>query len=205
MKQAVIRILIICTVTLGVQFGAGATPEAAWADEVSESPVYIGIGPAIGFDKFRDTGGIDFDEAYGLNYWVGLRLVDFISAELNLEYLEGFDFSASGADVDAQVLAFTWNAKIFPLSRVITGRIDPFVYAGIGVGWVELNGNSAAGKVDETAFIARFGGGLDLYLTEHLAFQVSSSYVLPTGRLDDTAYVSLVFGLQYRWEQPPRP
>ena len=104
-----------------------------------------------------------------------------------------------GATRSAEVLS---HLRFLPQ---LEDRIDPFLYTGIGVGWVELTGNSGAGKVDATDFIARFGGGLDLYLTEHLALQVSSSYVLPTGDLDNLAYVSLVFGLQYRWEQPPRP
>ena len=204
MKQAVTQILIICTVTIGIQFGIGAAPEAAWADEGSGTPIYIGIGPAFGFEDFNNTGGINIDEAYGFNTWAGYRFVDFLSAEMNLEYLKGFDFSFFGLDVDAETLAFTMNAKVFPLSRVLPDRVDPFLYTGIGIGWVEVDAGSA-GSNDETGFIARFGGGLDLYLTEQLAFQASSSYVLPTGDIYDVAYVSLVFGLQYRFGQPSRP
>jgi opacity protein-like surface antigen len=204
MKPAVTRILILSAITLAVQFWVGVAPEAAWADEGSGTPIYIGIGPAIGFEDFSNTGGIDIDDAYGFNTWAGYRFVDFLSAEMNLEYLDGFDFDIFGADIEGEALAFTWNAKVFPLTRVITDRIDPFLYAGIGIGWLEYDAGRF-GTADGTGFIARFGGGVDLYLTENLAFQASSSYVLPTGDLDDFAYVSLVFGLQYRFGQPSRP
>jgi hypothetical protein len=36
-------------------------------------------------------------------------------------------------------------------------------------------------------------------VTESLAFQISSSYVLQTGDLDGLDYVSMVAGLQYRF------
>jgi hypothetical protein len=204
MKQSTTRILILCTVTLAVHLLNGVAPEAAWADEGSGTPIYIGIGPAFGFEDFSNTGGIDIDDAYGFNTWAGYRFVDFLSAEMNLEYLDGFDFDIFGADIEGEALAFTWNAKVFPLTRVITDRIDPFLYTGIGIGWLEYDAGRF-GTADGTGFIARFGGGVDLYLTENLAFQASSSYVLPTGDLDDFAYVSLVFGLQYRFGQPSRP
>ena len=119
---------------------------------------------------------------------------------MSFEYLDGIDFSFFGidVDVDGRYLAYTWNVKVFPLARVISHRIDPFVYAGIGVGWAEFDAGSI-GDADETAFITRFGGGIDLYVTEQLAVNASSSYVLPTGDLDDFAYVSLVFGCNIAW------
>ena len=80
----------------------------------------------------------------------------------------------------------------------MSDRVEPFLYAGIGLGWVELDAGSA-GSIDDTGFIARFGGGFDLYVTESVALQVSSSYVLTTGDLEDLDYVSLVAGVQYRF------
>jgi hypothetical protein len=41
--------------------------------------------------------------------------------------------------------------------------------------------------------------GFDFYLTDALALQLSSSYVLQTGDLDGFDYVSLIAGLQYRF------
>ncbi len=204
MKYAVSRIHAICLIVLVAQFGFGGTPDVAWAGDGTGSPVYIGIGPDFGFEDFSNTGGIDIDDAYGFYTWAGLRLTDVFATELNLEYLDGFDFSVFGVDIEGQALAFTINAKVFPLARVLTRRIEPFLYAGAGIGWAEYDAGSF-GSVDDTAFIFRFGGGLDLYLTKKLAFQVSSSYVLPTGDLDDFAYVSLVLGLQYRFGQPSSP
>jgi opacity protein-like surface antigen len=134
---------------------------------------------------------------------VGYRFVDFLSAEMNFEYLDGFDFSGFGGDVEGDTISLTGNAKLFPLSRLITDRVDPFLYAGIGLGWAEYESDfGGPANLKEAEFIARFGLGVDLYLLESVAFQASSSYVLPTGDLEDLSYVSVVVGLQYRFGMP---
>ena len=50
-----------------------------------------------------------------------------------------------------------------------------------------------------SGFSARFGGGVDFYLSERFDFalQMSTSYVLTTGDIDGLDYVSLIFGAQY--------
>ena len=50
-----------------------------------------------------------------------------------------------------------------------------------------------------TAFTARFGGGLDFYLTESLALDISAAYNLQTGDLTGGDYTSLVIGAQYHF------
>jgi hypothetical protein len=47
------------------------------------------------------------------------------------------------------------------------------------------------------AFAARFGGGIDIYITARLAFQTVVSYLLPTGDLDGSGCASLVVGAQF--------
>ncbi len=54
-------------------------------------------------------------------------------------------------------------------------------------------------ETSDTDFAARFGGGIDCYLTEAIALQISSSYVLQTGGLDGLDYLSLIAGVQYRF------
>ena len=78
-----------------------------------------------------------------------------------------------------------------------------FCLSAIGLGWAEYEANSGGPtNLKEAEFIARFGLGLDLYLLESVALQASSSYVLPTGDLEDLSYVSVVVGLQYRFGVP---
>ena len=51
-----------------------------------------------------------------------------------------------------------------------------------------------------TAATVRFGGGIDLYVTEHILANFTVDYVFPTGQLyTELDYVSLQFGLDYRF------
>ena len=48
-------------------------------------------------------------------------------------------------------------------------------------------------------FAARFGGGIDFYVTEKIGVSLDGSYVLPTGDLKDFDYFSIAWGFQYRF------
>jgi hypothetical protein len=54
-------------------------------------------------------------------------------------------------------------------------------------------------KTSGDAFVARFGGGIDFYITDHFAFIVDGGYLLPTGSLDNMDQVVWSVGLQYRF------
>ena len=182
-------LLAACSIVVALMWNGGT---ALAEGDGQGSQVYLGLGAGFGFENFDGTGGLDIDEAFGFDIWVGYRFVPLFATEVQLEYLNGFD----AAFIDGQAFAFTGNAKLFPLAEV-SDRVEPFLYAGIGVGWFEIDG--PFGTADESDFIARFGGGIDLYLTESVAFQVSSSYVLTTGDLEDLDWISLVAGVQYRF------
>ena len=51
----------------------------------------------------------------------------------------------------------------------------------------------------DTVFAARFGLGLDVYVTEKVGVSMMGTYVLPTGNLDDRDYVGVQIGLIYRY------
>lgn len=175
-----------CTWMLALAFAIPAQAEQG-PDYAATGP-YAGLGVAFAWDNFNTP--IDFDPAYGFDAWGGYRFLPFMAAELQIEYLNGFDFIVT----DAEAVTFTGNLKAYlPL-----GRVQPFVLAGIGLGYVK---NSVAGiKIaSDTAFAARFGGGIDFWLTESWALQASTSYVLQTGDLDGLDYVSLLLGAQFRF------
>jgi hypothetical protein len=50
-----------------------------------------------------------------------------------------------------------------------------------------------------TAFTARFGAGVELYLSEDVVTYVGANYLMATGSLDGGDYVSFGGGLQYRF------
>lgn len=173
----------------------GGTALAAKPDP---SGPYLGIGVGFGFNNFEDTGSLNIDPAYGFDAWGGYKFNEWVAAELQLEYLNGFDTSGFFVDVKAQVVTFGGNLKVFPLASVLSRRIQPFLLAGPGFTWIELDANSL-GRADELDFSARFGGGIDFYVTDNVALQLSSSYVLTTGSIDGSDYISLVAGVQYKF------
>ena len=48
-------------------------------------------------------------------------------------------------------------------------------------------------------FAARFGGGVDIYLSSNIVFVFEGGYVLPTGDVDGLDYASFAVGFQYRF------
>ncbi len=186
-----------------------ARPTQATQPDYAATGPYLGVGAAFAWDNFDRLGRLDPDMAYGIDAWGGYRFLSFLAAELQVEYLNGFDdhyeinllpdiingspLLLARVEVEGEVVTFTGNLKAYlPL-----GRFQPFVLAGVGQGHVELDYGWR--EFSETAFAARFGGGFDLYVTDALALQLSSSYVLQTGDLDGLDYVSLIAGLQYRF------
>lgn len=110
----------------------------------------------------------------------------------------------------------TANPKIF----LTKGRVQPFVMTGLGVmrgsiepgenpvaegfGGIEVKitglGPQRGGPVESTVLTWRLGGGLDVYLDEHVVFELAVDYVYPMGSLQDLLdYVSISLGLQYRF------
>jgi opacity protein-like surface antigen len=187
---------MVCTCTLLIALAGSA--EETEPDYGATGP-YLGIGAAYAWDQFDGFGSLDPDMAIGFDAWGGYRFLSYLAAELQLEYLNGFDIQIPGdfffpsQKLEGEALTFTGNLKAYlPL-----GRFQPFILSGVGLGYFKFE----IGRTDisDTAFAARFGGGVDFYVTEALALQVSSSYVLQTGDLDGLDYVSLIAGLQYRF------
>jgi opacity protein-like surface antigen len=50
-----------------------------------------------------------------------------------------------------------------------------------------------------TEFAMRFGGGLEFYATKHIVLTLDTDYVLPFGDLENLDYVTIGWGLQYRF------
>ena len=48
-------------------------------------------------------------------------------------------------------------------------------------------------------FAARFGGGIDFYVTRNIMVTAEVAYVLPTGQLDDLDQLQIGGALQYRF------
>ena len=212
-RLGLVRQAMVCTWGLSIALtGLARATEPDYATD----GFYLGAGAAFAWDNFDRLGRFesDPDMAFGFDAWGGYRFLSFLAAELQIEYLDGFDSKREislgiinppvrgSIKTKMKAVTFTGNLKAYlPL-----GRFQPFVLAGVGLGHIErdllVSGLFVvSGRIhySETALAARFGGGIDVYLTGALAFQLASSYVLQTGDLDGFDYVSLIAGLQYRF------
>ena len=157
---------------------------------------YAGAGLSYGVQNFDRDEATNVDDAYGGNFWLGYRLADFWSLETQVEYLNGFDLTFAGLDGDGDYITATINAKFYPLARMVPGRIEPFVFLGAGAGRIQV---SVGGRsdIEEVAFLTRAGGGVDVYVVENVAVQLSASFVQPTQDLNNFSYTSTMIGIQY--------
>ena len=164
-------------------------------DDYGRPGFYLGAGLGFGFERFEDTGGLDIDTGIGFDGWGGYRFTPDFAAELQLEYIDRFDTSFGGVDIDGRVLTFTGNLKAYLRGsfEAESGPVQPFVVVGIGFLRAELEALGIS--VSDIDFAGRVGGGVDLYASPNVSLGVTASYVAT----DEFAYVSLVLGFQYRF------
>jgi len=155
-------------------------------------------------------------DSFGGTGRVGYRCHPYISAELQFEALDKFEGtimetdtpfndSPRNFDLELESLVLTTNAKGY----LLTGRYQPFVLLGVGFMRMEsktrdFSGGTipgfAAQQSERTAeFAARYGAGLDFYLTDNVVVSAEGSYLMPTGKLDGLDYYQFSVGLLYRF------
>jgi len=182
----------------------------AFSQDYARRGFYLGAGAVGGsYSKLEDeledgllalgyVVNIDVDEAVGFNIYAGYRVNPNFAAEVEFEMLPETDISASGVGtfVEIETWALTSNMKAF----FLTGRVQPYALLGIGSMKATLKDSVGLG-VSETVsgFTLRFGGGLDVYITESVAAFAGVDYLLPTGDVEDLDYVSFGGGVQYRF------
>jgi opacity protein-like surface antigen len=186
----------------------------------------VGIGGSYASETFEDDAEADFqrvlgpdvdldvdENTFGINGHVGYRCHRRFSAEVEVEWLDAFSAEltepgfAQLADVDNEPLVVTTNVKGY----LLTGRTQPFLLIGAGAmtahkklrNTVGLFTVDPQGRVEineiKNAFAMRFGGGIDIYATTHVVVSLGIDYVLPFGKLDAMDYISVNWGIQYRF------
>ena len=166
-----------------VRLGGATGIETGLADETAKGLEFV-FGPPV---------SVDVSPAIGLDLRLGARGGHF-GSEVQIEWLPNFtvDAVAGGGpfpEFDWKYLTASGNFHLI----LLTGRVQPYLLIGAGGTWVSTNPETETGS----AFMVRGGGGLDVFLNEHVAVAADVSYVYPTGDLGGGDYVAIDWGLKY--------
>jgi hypothetical protein len=176
-------------VLLGITSCSLFAGAVAQAEDFGRSGGYVGANAAYAFDLFKTeiytaagagTVPLDYSDSWGFNVRAGYRLLSFLAIEAQYEWLDGIDISAPAfgpiGTYEPDVL--TGNLKLI----LPTWRLQPYALAGIGIAsWdIDFAPNTFLADTSGTGFAFRGGGGLDIYLTEHLVLNTEGTAVLNT-------------------------
>jgi len=169
---------------------------AADQTEYDRDGWYVGLGGGWAKELFQN--GNSGDSGF-VQLRAGYHFLRFAATELQLEYTPKFHGkSGQFAGVDVATWAVWLNMKGYPTAPW-TGPFQPFGMIGIAWMWERLTGPAVNNSIEEGAFAARFGGGLDFYVTKNIMLTAEAAYVLPTGQLDDLNQLQIGGALQYRF------
>jgi hypothetical protein len=176
-------------------------------DDFSRAGCYLGPAGTVAFpihaaDELKAATGSSaaVSESLGLHARAGCRN-GWGGGELHFEWLEGFDVKGDGFTAKIDGWSLSLDGKLYPL-WALEGKLPPLArrfqpFATVGFGYLTFDGPQGLGDWD---FAARFGGGLDIYVTRNIAISVDAAYVLPVSNaLDGLEYVSVGWGILYRF------
>jgi hypothetical protein len=184
------------------------TPESGAVDYARSGP-YVWLGTGIGITTKAEGEltsivsalasfpvPVEVSSSVGFNGRLGFA-GEIFSSELQFEYLPSFEASVLGITAaEWSMFTMTANARV----QAPLGRVQP--YALLGGGFTRSAMSARFSSVADTSFYGgalRAGGGLNLYLTEHVAFGGDVTYVVPFGDNDELDYVSIGLGLFYKF------
>jgi len=134
--------------------------------------------------------------AVGFNGRVGIS-ERYLAAEVQFEYLPNFEVTAfvpfafvPPVSMKYSMFTMTTNLKI----QVPVNRFEPYVLVGGGGSRSQLE------NIDSFwGWTIRGGGGLNVYITRNVALSVDATYVWLGGQNIDLDYVSVGWGLMYKF------
>lgn len=172
--------------------------------DYARSGLYVGGGIVGGFTtrlegQLTEIPGVDnveVDPSFGLAGRLGARITPHLALEAHYEWMEDFETSVDGIEIaETRTQALTGDVKGY----LATGRVQPYLSAGLGFLSATSDDPVTTFQKTDTDFAARFGGGVDFYVTRNIGLSVDSSYVIPTGDVEDLDYVSVGAGVFFRF------
>jgi len=157
---------------------------------------YVGAGGGYALELF--DGGDSGDSGFA-QLRAGYHFLRFGSIETQLEYTPKFKGKSGQFNgVDTATYAVWANFKGYPTAPW-TGRFQPFAMVGIAWMWERLTGSALNGSDEHGGFASRFGGGIDLYITDNIMLTAEGAYLLPAGHISQLNQVQIGGALQYRF------
>lgn len=155
------------------------------------------------------SGQINAEGPLGLDVRAGYRFHPHLGADIEFLWftksvtefigttLENPNIKNDRFDVfKVETLNFFANLKGY----ILTGRIQPFAQVGAGLMHAKVDDKLSLNTLEGgDAFVARFGGGVDLYISPHFAFSVEGDYLLPTGSQNQLNSGTWSAGIKYRF------
>ena len=189
--------------------GSGVASAEPPPEDFNRDGYYVGVQGVYALEDF-DLTGARFDDEFGVNGHVGYRFLRNFAVEAEFEWIDGFDgtfgTALAGGSGKVDTYAILMNTKIYPLARAfeqdsVLARFQPFAQVGFGWQWGQRKGLGTTNK-NTGDIVGRFGGGLEVYLTENFALTTNAVYALSGGKVDDFRYLSIGWGVQWRFSPP---
>ena len=149
--------------------------------------LYGGMTLSFGWNKWADESNIDSDTMTGFSFMAGYRFNPWLGGDVEFTWIGGGNVTSPAltGTGSASVLAVGVALKFYPLVRVsrkMPEWIQPYLTVGIGSGIAEQapSGSSVFGSESQSVFLARFGAGSELMLTQNWGVLMDVSYYAST-------------------------
>jgi hypothetical protein len=202
--------------------------QARTSEAYEEPGGYLILGGLTGFQVFQNLNGQPFDHSLGFEIRAGYRMNPFLAFEVEGDFLSGFNTrfdippgtpgAPPGGIPNAALTIDGGNIGVNVKGHVPgLGRLQPYGLFGIAGQWNRLRSTYTVGTIcspgywgwwcqgayaqigTQGAFIMKFGAGTDLWITEDWALTVDAAYVLPVGKLSNLTYVSMGWGVKFKF------
>ncbi len=167
--------------------------QVASAQDYGRTGLYGTVNGVVGVESF-DISGVDFDSSVGVSGRLGSHITPNFSLEGQVEYAGTFDWNMFGESVEVSSTLLAVNGRLY----LLTGRVQPYVLGGMGWGFTDLD-SSVGISADDSGWVGRVGGGADIYINDQVGITLDAIYNITTGDIEDLNYLSIGWGLFYRF------
>lgn len=159
---------------------------------------YMSVAPVVAISN-GDTDGAD--PGGGGSLAMGFRFNRWVTAEFGAEWIKRIRYDRGGGplsctgDVKASNGHNAYTITVGGRLYATESRIQPYL---VGHGGLIQTRDFGGGKAcKETGFVGRMGAGVEIFMDETIALNLSAIYVLPVGGPADHDYLSIAIGLTW--------